>query len=157
MNENEKIITKFYDALAAGNTSKMLECYHPTVKFRDPIFGSLNANEVSKMWEMLIIRSSGNLKIKLSDVKSNEYNGTALWVASYNFSKNKRPVVNRISAQFYFQDGLIIRHTDDFDIWKWSKQALGLTGYLFGWTGFMQNKIHTNAILSLRKYQKTNS
>jgi hypothetical protein len=42
----------------------------PTVKFRDPIFGSLNANEVSKMWEMLIIRSSGNLKIKLSDVKS---------------------------------------------------------------------------------------
>jgi hypothetical protein len=58
------------------------------------------------------------------------------------------------SAQFYFQDGLIIRHTDDFDIWKWSKQALGLTGYLFGWTGFMQNKIHTNAILSLRKYQK---
>jgi hypothetical protein len=75
-------------------------------------------------------------------------------IASYNFSKNKRPVVNRISAQFYFQDGLIIRHTDDFDIWKWSKQALGLTGYLFGWTGFMQNKIHTNAILSLRKYQK---
>jgi hypothetical protein len=66
----------------------------------------------------------------------------------------KTKVVNRISAQFYFQDGLIIRHTDDFDIWKWSKQALGLTGYLFGWTGFMQNKIHTNAILSLRKYQK---
>jgi hypothetical protein len=49
----------------------------PPTKFRDPIFGSLNANEVSKMWEMLIIRSS-NLKIKLSDVKSNEYNGTAL-------------------------------------------------------------------------------
>jgi hypothetical protein len=58
MNENEKIITKFYDALAAGNTSKCLNA--TTVKFRDPIFGSLNANEVSKMWEMLIIRSSGN-------------------------------------------------------------------------------------------------
>jgi hypothetical protein len=48
------------------------------------------------------------------------------------------------------------RHTDDFDIWKWSKQALGLTGYLFGWTGFMQNKIHRNALRSLKKYQKTN-
>jgi hypothetical protein len=152
MNENEKIITKFYDALAAGNTSKCLNAT-TTVKFRDPIFGSLNANEVSKMWEMLIIRSSGNLKNKAFRCKINEYNGTALWIASYNFSKNKKPVVNRISAQFYFQDGLIIRHTDDFDIWKWSKQALGLTGYLFGWTGFMQNKIHTNAILSLRKYQ----
>jgi hypothetical protein len=75
-------------------------------------------------------------------------------VASYNFSKKKGQLL--IASAFYFQDGLIIRHTDDFDIWKWSKQALGLTGYLFGWTGFMQNKIHTN-ILSLRKYQKTNS
>jgi hypothetical protein len=54
MNENEKIITKFYDALAAGNTSKCLNAT-TTVKFRD-IFGSLNANEVSKMWEMLIIQ-----------------------------------------------------------------------------------------------------
>jgi hypothetical protein len=77
-----------------------------------------------------------------------------LWIASYNFSKNSQLLI--ASAPFYFQDGLIIRHTDDFDIWKWSKQALGLTGYLFGWTGFMQNKIHTNAILS-QKVSKTNS
>jgi hypothetical protein len=76
-----------------------------------------------------------------------------LFVASYNFRKTKGQLL--ISAQFYFQDGLIIRHTDDFDIWKWSKQALGLTGYLFGWTGFMQNKIHTNAILSQKVSKKS--
>jgi hypothetical protein len=45
MNENEKIITKFYDALAAGN-SKCLNATTLLFKFRDPIFGSLN--EVSK-------------------------------------------------------------------------------------------------------------
>jgi hypothetical protein len=44
------------------------------------------------------------------------------------------------SAHFIFKTNH--KTTDDFDIWKWSKQALGLTGYLFGWTGFMQNKIH---------------
>jgi hypothetical protein len=71
-------------------------------------------------------------------------------IASYNFSKNKGQLLIA-SAQFYFQDGLIIRHTDDFDIWKWSKQALGLTGYLFGWTGFMQNKIIQTPYL--RKYK----
>jgi hypothetical protein len=37
-----------------------------------------------------------------------------------------------IQAHFHFQDGLII-HTDDFDVWKWSKQALGIKEfYLVG-------------------------
>jgi hypothetical protein len=30
------------------------------------------------------------------------------------------------------------KHTDDFDIWKWSKQAFSFTGYLLGWTGFQE-------------------
>jgi hypothetical protein len=41
-----------------------------------------------------------------------------------------------------------MRHTDDFDIWKWSKQALGIPGHLLGWTGYMQKKINENATLS---------
>jgi hypothetical protein len=65
-------------------------------------------------------------------------------------------VVNVITSQFHFQDGLIIKHIDDFDIWKWSKQALGITGFLFGWTGFLQTKIQEKAILSLKKYQENN-
>jgi hypothetical protein len=41
-------------------------------------------------------------------------------------------VINIIQAHFHFQDGLIIKHTDDFDVWKWSKQALGIKkGVLF--------------------------
>jgi hypothetical protein len=50
------------------------------------------------MWEILIIKVVA-IKIKLSDVKSNEYNGTALWVASYNFSKTKSQL-SIASAQF---------------------------------------------------------
>ena len=38
-------------------------------------------------------------------------------------------------------DGKIIKHTDIFDLWEWSKQALGVSGYLLGWSGFMKNKI----------------
>jgi hypothetical protein len=105
---------------------------------------------------MLFARSNGTIKIKLFEVKSDANYGSVLWIATYNFSKNNRVVVNRVSADFYFQDGLIIRHTDDFDIWKWSKQALGLTGFLFGWTGFMQKEIHRKALTLLRKYQKEN-
>jgi hypothetical protein len=50
---------------------------------------------------------------------------------------------------------LIIKHTDDFDIWNWSKQAFGFTGQLLGWTGFFQKKIQQQALASLQKYKET--
>lgn len=156
MSVNKATIIKFYTAFANADAAKMSECYHPNVRFRDPAFGLLKEKEVSKMWEMLLKKSKGNIKIEFSDVKADAFTGSALWVATYNFSKTNRKVVNRIFAEFQFQDGLIIKHTDTFDVWKWSKQALGLTGYLFGWTGFFQKKIQEQALSSLHNYQSKN-
>jgi hypothetical protein len=133
----------------------MSECYHPKVHFIDPAFGLLKEEQVSKMWEMLLSRSNGNLKIEFSNVKADEFTGSANWVATYIFSKTNRKVINKIAAEFVFQDGLIIKHTDNFDVWRWSKQAFGLTGFLLGWTGFFQGKIQKQALLSLKKFQKS--
>lgn len=154
MTENEKTLQKFYDAFSAGDASTMCSCYHPAVKFRDPVFGLLQGEKVCLMWKMLIERSKGNIKIEFTNLQADEYLGSGNWIASYNFSKTNRKVINTISSQFHFKEGLIIKHTDDFDIWKWSKQAFGWTGVLFGWTGFMQKKIHEKAIASLNSYQK---
>lgn len=156
MTANENTIIKFYTAFTNADVAKMCECYHPNVQFRDPAFGLLKGNEVCQMWKMLIERSKGNLKIEFSEVEANEYLGSALWIASYRFSKTNRKVVNSIAAKFHFQDGLIIKHTDDFDIWKWSKQALGIKGLLLGWTGFMQKKIQEQARISLKMYCENN-
>ncbi|MDR6763438.1 MULTISPECIES: nuclear transport factor 2 family protein [unclassified Flavobacterium] len=155
MTPNEALITKFYTAFANSDFKTMAECYHPKIHFIDPAFGLLKEEQVSKMWEMLIIRSKGNLKIEFFDVKADEFTGSAKWVAAYNFSKTNRNVINRISAEFVFQDGLIIKHTDNFDVWKWSKQAFGPTGYLLGWTGFFHKKIQEQALLSLKKFQES--
>jgi ketosteroid isomerase-like protein len=155
MTPNKKTLIKFYTAFNNGDASTMCECYHPKIKFRDPIFDLLKENDVCQMWKMLIEKGKGNTKIKFSDVNADQYIGSARWVATYNFSKTNRKVVNKIHAQFQFKDGLIIKHTDDFDIWTWSKQAFGIKGYLFGWTGYFQNKIHQQALLSLKKYKET--
>ena len=152
MTTNETTIIKFYTAFANADAEKMCECYHPNLQFRDPAFGLLKGNEVCQMWKMLIERSNGNLKIDFSQIETNERLGSARWIATYNFSKTKRKVVNTITAKFHFQEGLIINHIDDFDIWKWSKQALGIKGLLLGWTGFMQKKIQEQARMSLKKY-----
>ncbi len=154
MTQNENTIIKFYTAFANADTVQMSECYHPNVQFRDPIFGLLKGNEVCQMWKMLIERSKGDLKIVFSDVKADNYLGSTRWIVTYKFSATNRRVVNTIQAHFHFKEGLIIKHTDDFDIWKWAKQALGLKGFLLGWTGFMQKKIQKQAHLSLEVFIK---
>ncbi|MFB9080399.1 nuclear transport factor 2 family protein [Flavobacterium procerum] len=154
MNTNEALIDKFYTAFANSDAKTMCECYHPKVHFIDPAFGLLKENQVCKMWEMLLSKSKGNIKIEFSNVKADSETGSATWTAQYNFSKTNRNVTNKIVAEFVFKDGLIIKHTDYFDIWKWSKQAFGTTGYLLGWTGFFQKKVQKQALLSLKKFQE---
>lgn len=156
MTENEKTLTRFYTAFTNADSATMCECYHPDIKFRDPVFGLLKGDQACNMWKMLIQKSKGNIKIEFSDLSADEYLGAAKWVATYNFSQTNRKVINQVRSQFHFKNGLIIKHNDDFDIWKWSKQALGIPGFLFGWTGFMQKKIHEKALLSLKAYQKNN-
>lgn len=156
MNSNEILIVKFYSAFANGDAKTMIECYHPEVYFTDPVFGLLKKEQVSQMWTMLLSRSKGEIDIKFSDVWANNLSGSANWIATYNFTKTNRRVVNKVTAQFIFKDGLIIKHTDTFDVWKWSKQAFGLTGHLIGWTGFFQKKINQEALLSLEKFTKLN-
>ena len=157
MNPNEQNIIKFYSAFANADAATMCECYHSDIQFRDPVFGLLKGNDVCLMWKMLIEKSKGNIKIEFSNVKADDYIGSAQWIASYHFSKTNRKVVNIIRTQFQFKDGLIIKHTDDFDIWKWSKQALGFRGYLFGWTSFLQKKMQQQALSSLKKYKEITS
>lgn len=157
MTSNEKILIKFYTAFANADSATMCECYHSRIEFRDPGFGLLKDNDVCEMWKMLIEKSKGDIKIEFSDIKADEYIGSARWIATYNFSKTNRKVINSIQSQFHFKDGLIIKHTDDFDIWKWSKQALGFKGLLLGWTGFMQKQIQKQALFALKNYRIKNS
>lgn len=153
MNQNQQLIEEFYAGFAAGNAKTMASCYHKDVVFEDPAFGKLQGQDAIDMWEMLIEKSKGHMKIEFTDVQADELSGSAKWIATYTFSKTNRNVVNVIRASFAFKDGLIIKHTDKFDFWKWSKQALGLPGYLLGWSGIMQKKVRQNALQSLRHYQ----
>jgi len=149
---NAALIDKFYSAFAAHDADGMINCYSDEIVFTDPAFGELKGNDAKNMWRMLIKNSKGNLLIKYTDVTADDKSGLANWVATYTFSKTGRPVVNKIAARFEFQNGKITRHTDHFNLWKWSSQALGLPGYLLGWSPFMKNKIQKQANELLKKY-----
>lgn len=146
-----KLIETFYDAFAHREVETMLACYHPQVEFTDPAFGKLSAEDAGQMWRMLITNAK-RLEIFYAKVRADGQTGSAQWVAKYLFSKTRRPVTNYITATFQFKDGLIYRHHDHFSLWQWSKQALGLTGLLLGWTPWMRKKIQTMTRQSLTKF-----
>ncbi len=149
---NAELITNFYKAFADGDAEGMVNCYHNEIQFQDPAFGVLKNEDAKNMWRMLISRSKGNLKITFNNVTANDKTGGAHWVAEYIFTQTNRKVLNVISAEFEFADGKIIKHTDSFDLYKWTKQALGLKGYLLGWTAFMRKQIQQQSGKLLKKY-----
>ncbi len=154
---NSEIITSFYDAFARGDYKKMSSYYHDDLIFEDPAFGKLNKEKASLMWQMLLSRKGSSPKINYSDVVANDSSGQVKWVAKYLYGPKKRLVINHIKASFKFENGLIIKHTDEFNLHRWSGQALGPVGYMLGWTSFMKNKIQKMANHRLEDYIKKQS
>ena len=53
-----------------------------------------------------------------------------------------RPVHNIIDAQFTFRDGLIVTHIDTFNLWRWSRMALGPKAVALGLDAVRQEGDH---------------
>jgi ketosteroid isomerase-like protein len=155
--DHTKLIEKFYTAFSHGNVKEMTDCYHNKIIFHDPVFGELKGVEAKAMWNMLLTKNSGNIKITFQNIVSSLDDGSADWKAVYLYGKSKRKVTNRIHARFKFQDGKIIEHIDTFDLWKWTQQALGVGGYLLGWSPFMKNKIRKTVHKKLRLFIAKNT
>lgn len=139
-----ELITAFYAAFARRDAGAMRACYHPQVEFSDPVFGELRGEHAGEMWAMLCSRAK-DLAISCSDVSADAGEGSARWEATYTFTHTGRRVHNLIDARFRFRDGLIVRHDDHFDLYRWSRMAFGPAGVLLGWTPFFQAKIRANA------------
>jgi ketosteroid isomerase-like protein len=149
---NAALIERFYEAFQRRDVDAMAACYAPDVTFSDPVFGELHGGEVRDMWGMLVSRAQ-EFTLAFSHVTADDRSGSAHWVASYVFSQTGRTVVNPIDARFVFRDGLIAEHRDRFDLWRWSSQALGAKGALFGWTPFVQNAIREQAKRALATWR----
>lgn len=149
---SQEIISQFYEAFKAEDIDKMRSLYHEKVVFNDPAFKDLNYQEVTGMWAMLLERSNGELEIEFHSVMADEKMAQCTWEAKYNFSQTRRPVHNIIHATMELKDGKIIKHTDDFDFWRWSSMALGLPGRLLGWTPYLKTRVQKMARKSLDHY-----
>ena len=131
--DDAAIIRRLYEGLDQGDGEAMAALYARDAHFRDPAFGDLTGEEAGDMWRMLT-RPPADVSVELRSHSASDGHGKAHWIASYEFSRTGRPVVNDVEAAFRFKDGKIIEHIDEFSFFAWSRQALGAPGLLLGWT-----------------------
>ena len=151
MSSHVETIAAFYQAFERRDHAAMAACYHPSIHFSDPVFTDLHGAEVAAMWHMLCERGA-DLRVTYEQVSGEQNRGRAHWEAHYTFGPSGRLVHNIVDASFEFEDDRIIRHVDDFDLWRWTRMALGLSGTLTGWTGFTKAKVRATAQRGLSRF-----
>lgn len=140
---NARLLQRLYGAFAVKDAATMVACYAPDAHFADPVF-DVHGSEVGAMWTMFCERGR-DMKIEWRDINADDRTGSAHWEPRYTFSVTGRPVYNRIDSVFTFRDGLITSQRDTFDLWRWSRMALGVKGALLGWTPMVRNAIRSEA------------
>lgn len=156
VHHNAKLITKFYTAMQHRDSEVMASCYDDKVHFSDPVYPSLDGENARDMWRYLMgAVDPVHWHVAISDIEADDNIGSANWVATYKFSKTGHMVVNNVRAKFIFNKaGKIIDHRDKFDLYWWTRQALGWVGFFLGWSAFVQNKVRGEAAKGLEIYQK---
>jgi len=154
---NAELLNRFYSAFAALDADTMAACYAPDAQFQDEVFTLEGREEIAAMWRMLCAatRAKGrdDWSLQFSAVSADAAQGRAHWEPRYRFSATGRLVHNIIDAQFTFRDGLIASHRDRFDFWSWSRQALGASGWLLGWSSALRKKVRARAAANLKTFR----
>ncbi len=137
----------FYSAFKDLDDVGMNATYSYTVLFSDSAFGELDADRVRAMWSMLCgSQKSTDFRLNFEVLEESESKAIVHWEAFYTFSQTGRKVHNKIRAELSLEGGEIVEHSDSFNLYSWSKQALGFQGLLIGWSPFFKKKlqVHTN-------------
>jgi len=153
MHPHENLITQFYSSFQQRDYQGMIACYHPDIQFSDPVFTTLKGKEPGAMWHMLC-EAGQDLQLAFSNIQADEQQGQAHWEATYTFSATGRQVHNVLDAHFEFVEGRIIKHHDTFDLWRWTRMALGPMGVVLGWSPLVQNKVRQTARRNLQKFMQ---
>ena len=150
---HRQLIASFYEALGRRDAKTMNACYAPEATFTDPVFGKLDHDGLTAMWRMLCERGK-DLHVVARDIDADDRHGHAHWTATYSYGPTKRRVVNEVDASFTLRHGLIVEHVDRFNLKRWAKQALGISGHVLGFTPLLAPLVHKQATSALEAWQR---
>ena|SRR5215472_11482615 len=144
--DTRSALTHFYDSLARRDGEAMAAMYAPDAQFEDPVF-RLTGTDIGKMW-IALTRRAKEFSIAYTIAQAAAGRGTVELTARYLYG-GRYPVVNVILSELELQNGLIVRHRDQFDFSRWAAQALGAPGRLFGRFEFFHKMVCRKAARTL--------
>lgn len=153
--KNEKKIKKFYKAFENGNVEKMLSFYDDDIEFEDPAIGKIKG-DIAKYWWQFLCENSVNLSIDIEEIKADDERGIAIWTNNYTVEETGNAVALDIVSKFYFEDGLIVKHVDEYDIKSFVKQAFGSAAGLVGGSFLVKKTVRSQSKKYLKKYMNQN-
>ena len=151
MHPNAELIDHLYASFRKKDGAAMAACYLADATFTDPIF-DIKGPDVADMWIMFCERGR-DLTLDWRDVRADDASGSAHWEPRYTFSVTGRPVHNRIDSRFTFRDGRIATQVDSFNLWRWSRMALGGKGAVLGWAPFVKKAIRSEARRNFERWR----
>ena len=141
------IVEQFYAALNAKDLLTLRSLYHPKAEYNDEIF-SLNYKEILALWYSSM-QPEMELVAEVHSIDQQKESIVTHWTISYTIASiNKRITLDEV-GRFEFQDGLIIRHTDEYSFYRWCAQAFGVAGMLASWSKWLRKKVRNQAYSSI--------
>ena len=148
-------LERFFAALAERDIDAMAQCYAYGAHFEDPVFELQGHREIMGMWSLLFERRSpltDTWTLDFHSLHTLHNRGSARWEPTFLYRPTGRVVHNIVSSQFSFdEDGLITLQRDNFDFWRWARQAYGFVGLMMGWTPLLWDQARAQADTSLQE------
>jgi len=154
--KNIKIIKEYYKAFENGDVATMLSFYDDDIKFEDPAIGKIKGDE-AKYWWQFLCENSVDLSIDIKEIKIDEDKGIAIWTNHYTVEETGNRVSLDIVSKFYFEDGLIIKHIDEYDIKSFVKQAFGKAAGIVGGSFLVKKTVRLQSKKLLKQYMIENA
>jgi len=117
---NIRLIDTLYAAIRDDDARAAASCYAADAHFEDIAFRLDGRERIHQMWRMVCSRK---VEITFDSLVASDRKGSGHWVARYIFRDTGRRVVNDITSEFIFQDGLIQDHRDRCSAMAWASQA----------------------------------
>lgn len=152
-------VLDFYVALQRLDDATLRACYAPDAEYEDPSFRLEGIDRIAMMWEMLCDTTRrvdpDVWRLDWDDVRGTRHRCKALRRVRYRHPVTGRLVEHVVESRFQFnRDGKIERQLERYDLWSWSRQAYGASGWLYGWTPLMRARLRHGGHRALATYEE---
>lgn len=150
-------VQDFFDALARLDAYALAQCYAPSARFEDAAWSLQGTEAIAAMWEMICddTRRLGAdvWRLECLRIRGTRHRCKVDWRLSHRDPATGRLIHQRMESRFLLtRDGRIDFHENRFSLWRWSRQARGLSGWLLGWTPIMRQRVRHDAAQRLDRY-----